>query len=517
MRKAREANNPMRIEQMAAFLPRLFSMTREMDRAQREEEARERAAWQQYLMTIAAPSGQLGDGRLASLDDLKAAGLLETSGLFLGAQQGRMLFFGGDGHLLTYARTGSGKGRDLVLPNLAHVRDRSLIVVDVKDGENCFASREHRGDGLGSPCIYLNPFNLLGLPNTRINPLQVLIDIVRDGGEIDTQADEIAQTIRPMNPREGDGWVGKGSVRLISIRAEYAAHFDPANCTLGGLWKFVNAGNDELEREFQMMASCGIEGIARKAAAMGATYADAPKQFEAYRSDAIEALAAFEVGKTLDRATSAHDFDFGRLKHEPCTVYLITPSDKLGVAAPWVSLIVNYAIEAIARERGGVRTCFLLDEFPQLPPAPAILKALRLYRGKGIQLWFFAQGRFSMEGRWSQDAVKEIEDQASILNMTGIEDPSMMRDVERWSGNRTIVTRGQNIGGGAVESAGINRGESRRPVLQAEDIRGIGAGRQIIKVAGLPQLVVCDRLPFYEVDPWKAQIGDVRQLHQGGF
>jgi len=111
------------------------------------------------------------------------------------------------------------------------------------------------------------------------------------------------------------------------------------------------------------------------------------------------------------------------------------------------------------------------------------MKALRLYRGKGIQLWFFAQGRFSMEGRWSQDAVKEIEDQASILNMTGIEDPSMMRDVERWSGNRTIVTRGQNIGGGAVETAGTNRGESRRPVLQAEDIRGIGAGRQIIKIA----------------------------------
>jgi hypothetical protein len=72
----------MRLEQMAAFLPRLFSMTRELDRAEREEEARQRAAWQQYLMAITAPSGQLGDGRLANLDDLKAAGLLEAGGLF---------------------------------------------------------------------------------------------------------------------------------------------------------------------------------------------------------------------------------------------------------------------------------------------------------------------------------------------------------------------------------------------------------------------------------------------------
>jgi type IV secretion system protein VirD4 len=52
-------------------------------------------------------------------------------------------------------------------------------------------------------------------------------------------------------------------------------------------------------------------------------------------------------------------------------------------------------------------------------------------------------------------------------------------------------------------------------VLQSEDIRAIGAGRQVIKVAGVPPLFVCDRLPFYAVDPWKDQIGDVRDLHKG--
>lgn len=258
-----------------------------------------------------------------------------------------------------------------------------------------------------------------------------------------------------------------------------------------------------------------IADIARRAGALRATFMDAPKQFEAYKADAIEALEAFEPGKTLDRATAAHDFDFARLKHEPHTVYLITPSERLGVIAPWISLIVNYAIEAIARERGPLTTTFILDEFPQLPPAPAIMKALRLYAGRGVQLWFFSQGRYSMEARWSKEAVKEIEDQASIFTMTGVEDPDLMRDVEKWSGNRTIVTHGQNVGGGAVESSGRNRGESRRAVLQSEDIRAIGAGKQIIKVAGLPTLIACDRVPFYTVDPWKDQIRDVREMHKG--
>ena len=120
-----------------------------------------------------------------------------------------------------------------------------------------------------------------------------------------------------------------------------------------------------------------------------------------------------------------------------------------------------------------------------------------------------------MEGRWSKEAVIEIEDQAAIFTMTGVEDPDLMRDVERWSGNRTIVTHGQNVGGGAVESAGANRGETRRAVLQSEDIRSIGAGRQIIKLAGLSPLIVCDRLPFFTIHPWRDQLGDVRVLHGG--
>jgi type IV secretion system protein VirD4 len=366
------------------------------------------------------------------------------------------------------------------------------------------------------PCIYLNPFGLLGLPNTPINPLQTLVDIIASGGEIDTQADEIAQILLPPAPKDGgNGWVRKGALRLLATRMEYLAHCEPDQCNLGGLWRFVNASTDDLDKAFMMMETCGIEGIARRAGALRATFVDAPKQFEAYKSEGIEALNPFEPGKTLERATRSHGFDFARLKHVPHTVYLITPSEKLGVIAPWISLIVNYAIEAIAREPGQLRTCFILDEFPQLPPAPAILKALRLYRGRGIQLWIFSQGRFSMESRWSREAVKEFEDQAAIFTMTGVEDPDLLRDVEKWSGNRTIVTHGLNVGVGAVESAGTNRSEARRPVLQSEDIRAVGAGKQIIKVAGVPPLFVCDRLPFYTVEPWKDQIGDVRDLHKG--
>lgn len=478
--------------------------------------SRREAEMARAIIATKQASGILGNGRLANLRDAQAANLFDPNGLFLGALHKRPLFFSGDAPLLTYARTGTGKGRDFILPNLAHSRNRSLVVIDLKDGENCWASHAHRRDNLGHEIVYLNPFGLHGLPNVRINPLHTLIDIVRSGEQIDTEADEIAHILIPPSPKDQNGdWVGSGARRILALRMEYLACFDPEFCNLGGLWRFINSSQDDQNMAFAMMTSCGVDGIERRAHAIQATAADAPKQQEAYKSACIDALNVFEPNKRLERATAAHDVDLAALKHKPHTVYLMAPSDKLSAVAPWVSLIISYLIETVARERGPIATTFILDEFPQLPPSPAIKKMLHLYRGKGLQPWIFAQGRHLLEGKWSRDAVKDFEDSAAILNTSCVEDTDVMADIEKWSGNRTVLMHGMNRSGGTVESAGANLGESKRAVLQSEDIREIGDGRQIIRVAGMPYLIDCERVPFFKVDPWKDQIRDVRDLHKG--
>lgn len=478
--------------------------------------SRREAELARAIIATKQASGVLGDGRLADLQDAKAANLFDPNGLFLGALHKRPLFFSGDAPLLTYARTGTGKGRDFILPNLAHIRNRSLVVIDLKDGENCWASHDHRRDNLGHEIVYLNPFGLHGLPNARINPLQTLIDIVRAGEQIDTEADEIAHILIPPSPKDQNGdWVGSGARRMLALRMEYLALFEPELCNLGGLWRFVNSSTMDTEMAFAMMTTCGVEGIERRAHAMQATAVSAPKQQEAYNSACIDALNVFEPGKSLERATSAHDVDLSALKHKPHTVYLMAPSGKLSAVAPWVSLIVSHLIETVARERGPVPTTLILDEFPQLPPSKSITKMLHLYRGKGLQPWIFAQGRHSLEEKWSREAVKDFEDMAAIFNTSCVADPDLMSDIEKWSGNRTVLMHGMNRSGGTVESAGANLGESKRAVMQSEDILAVGDGRQIIRVAGTPHLFDCERVPFFMVDPWKFQIRDVRDLHKG--
>ena len=98
--------------------------------------------------------------------------------------------------------------------------------------------------------------------------------------------------------------------------------------------------------------------------------------------------------------------------------------------------------------------------------------------------------------------------------MRSVSEPDLLRDISLWSGTTTILNRGVSHNGGTVETATANLGESKRSVLQAEDILGLGLSKQIIKVATMPHLIVSDCVPFYTVDPWN-QLGDVRTLHKG--
>src|SRR3546814_13983460 len=138
-----------------------------------------------------------------------------------------------------------------------------------------------------------------------------------------------------------------------------------------------------------------------------------------------------------------------------------------------------------------------------LPPSPSITKTLRLYRGKGLQLWIFSQGRYSLEERWSREAVKEFEDMDAIFNTSAVEDPDLMGDIEKWSGNRNVLMHGVNRSGGTVESAGAQPGEARRTDLQHAVIPGIRVEWQILTFAALRPFLCYHSVLSNICSPWK--------------
>ena len=454
-------------------------------------------------------SDKLGAGRLGTLFDAARLNMLDPAGSFLGALEGRAVFNNFNGHSLWYGATQTGKGRDLVLPFLAHVGNRSIVCTDIKNGENAYASAHHRRVNLGQRVIALNPHKLLGAPSFRLNPFARLIARAQAGQSIATLALQAAFSIVP--PKDGDdAWVRQGAQELIALLIEHRARFMPDRCTPSELWRFAHGNTGEM---LTAIGRCGVDALELIADSALRCLNDAPEQWSAYSSELKSGSKSFRPGEPLALITDASDFDPASMRSEPTTVYLMSAESELEASAKWIALTISSILETCANTAGPVPVSFLIDELANLPYMAVIPKALTLYAGLGIQLSGFCQGRNSLASRgYSEATIKVFEEQAGVFGMWGVDDTTLLRDIETWSGKKAVAIRGVNNSGGQVASASFGISEHARPVLQAEDIRTINDQQMILRVRG-NHLFVVDRVPWFKVARWRDALRDVRTLH----
>lgn len=484
-------------------------------RRAREQEVRviqslEESARVQRFIESPTPSGLLGSGRLARLADAAREGMLDPNGLFLGALEGKPIFYGGDAHLLNYALTRSGKGRDIVLPNLAHVFNRSIVVNDIKDGENAYASAAHRR-ARGHRIVAINPHALHGVRGFRLNPFQRVINKAARGQSVTEDSLQLCMSLVP--PINGEGkWVAAGAQQILASWLEWSARFRPDRCTLSNMWRFVFRN---LNEELDAIARCGLDGLEGQADMIKGLKAS-EDQWNAYQSELVTALWNFRPDTALAAVTEQSNFDPSDMRQEKTTLYLMANSDLLEASSRWVSLTISAIVNSCAQSPGPVPVTFIIDELANLPYMAVIPKALTLYAGKGVQLWGLCQGREALRDKgYSDHTIKNFEGQSGILHVWSIKETDLLKDFETWSGNTTVAVRGTNQSGGQVNSASFGISEHKRPVLQSEDIMAVGEGKQLIRSNG-PHLYVADRVHWYAVPRWADKLRDVRGLVQAG-
>jgi type IV secretion system protein VirD4 len=482
--------------------------------AQIEAEAQARASAQHVLsQAIAHPqaTGVLGNARASTREDVERAGLYDSAGLFLGRVHGLYAFYNGPGHLLTYGRVRSGKGRDVILPNLAHAAGRSLVVADVKNGENAYASADYRRTQ--GPVVFLNPLGLHGMPSTRFNPLQRVIAAAQAQRNVWRAAREVMDAVIPARFNDENEWAREGARRFLSLLACWYAITAPERCTLGMLWNAVN--QDPMDLMKGLIKSMVDDGqhpaLGRRAAYFRSLYKDAPKQWAAYADELGRAVEAFEPGSDLERATAATDLDLAALKTRPHTVYVMLDGTELESCGAWVSLVINEVIKTTAATPGPVPVVFLLDEVTQLPFVPEVMKCLRMYPGKKLQLWFFAQGRQALRDRYGAANAADIEDLVDVMQTWGIEDPSLLRDLEMRSGKTSVAVRSVSFNGSAVQSGGFGISEQVRPLYHAHELALLRPDQQVLRCPNAP-LFVGERVPWFAVADWTDRLRDVRPI-----
>src|SRR5580658_4922037 len=142
-------------------------------------------------------------------------------------KDGDPLRYKNDGHLLTVAPTGSGKGRDVLVPALLDY-EGSCIVIDPK-GQLAAITRKQR-ERMGQRIIVLNPFNILPEyvgATARFNPMAALDPAVDSFG---TDCDNIADSIVVHEAAGRDNhWNESAHGLIAALIGHLAANMGPAS------------------------------------------------------------------------------------------------------------------------------------------------------------------------------------------------------------------------------------------------------------------------------------------------
>ncbi|WP_112321923.1 type IV secretory system conjugative DNA transfer family protein [Oceanibium sediminis] len=452
------------------------------------------------------PTGIFGEAKFADLRDCADFGLTDPAGLFLGALKGVPLFFKGKAHLLTVAPARQGKGIAVVIANLLHFWG-SIFVTDPK-GELAAITARVRQVIFRQTTIFLNPGRLHDLPSHRYNPLQPLIDIFADPRRHHELGDAVRGIVLQLIPEPAGGdknqYFRDGARNLLEGLILFLVTRDrPEKCTLPELWRIVK-NTRRLELTFEVMAdSDALDGMV---ADYGEEFLfqmeDGAKQFADFRTGVSNALQIFRPGGPLAKSVSASDFRFEDLKAKGTTIYVMIPAEHIATYAPWLGLITQQAIKAVARNKGDQQVLCLLDEFANLGRLAGLAEALTLLPGYGVRVWAIVQDLSQLVQVYGRETANIILSQAEVKQFFAVQDFDLAQRLSKLLGERSIITRNYNLGQRPEDEIGVSASERGVPLMLPQEIMTLPPEQQLLFVKSAPP-VLAEKVAYWDVAPWR--------------
>lgn len=343
-----------------------------------------------------------------------------------------------EGHLMTIAPTGSGKGTGCVIPTLLR-HEGPVIVIDPK-GENASVTARRREE-LGQKVVVLDPMGICERGGDRLNPFD-LVD-----KDSPTLVDDVAMIINILAPETISAkdrfWVSRAHQVLIGLALHLIVDHEPEYHTLEALRRSVNQDPERLQEVARKM----LESEHPEVRATGRTMiVPAPETFGGIMSFAQDALS-FLRGDLVQAATMDSTFSFDEItRGEPLSIYLVIPSEKLESHGPLLRVWIGAMIAAVTRRQAAPPkpTLFILDEAAQLGPLPQLRQAITLLRGYGLQTWSFWQDVSQLQRLYPMDwqtmvnnckvlqafGTNNMSAAAAVASMTGYPRPWEILDLD---------------------------------------------------------------------------------------
>jgi len=484
--------------------------------------------------------------------------LVHSGGLIIGAdQEGQLLRWAEDAHLLTIAPTRSGKGVSLVIPNL--LTYAGPVIVNDPKGELFAVTARHRARELHQRIVVFDPFGQLR--NLGIDDLHAYIlgstpasvtrrerrgtppPLVGSYNPLDaldptspTIIDDCTRLASLIVPSEG----GASTVDNVFFREEAKNYIATML-----LWTATVYERGHPERNlFTVRRQLSLDGLALEELLieMSERYDYDGKLREAAnrirmqdhrtRANVVQETnrhVAYLDSLLMHRHLGVTSFDLARLAHQWATVYLILPATQIDTHGRFMALLMGAAIHGTMKAPAvrNQRLLVLLDEFPALGRMPIVEDCISLAAGFNMSLWLFVQDLNQLKAAYPQKW-ETLLGNTRILQAFGTNDEFTAEYLSKLLGTRTILStsqgsnQGRSIGSGLLlgnERDSSNRSEStnvshaQRRLLNPDEVRRIPKGEQILSVAG--EFPLKTRRVVYFSDPIFAPLASPNPFHSG--
>jgi len=298
----------------------------------------------------------------------------------------------GEGHLISFAPTGQGKGRSCIIPALLR-HAGPVIVIDPK-GENVLVTARRRRE-MGQQVVVLDPMCIASEGSGRFNPLDLIDGESVDG--VDLAAMFASALIDGRANPENTYWYQRGQQVLIGLILHVVCTAPREERTFARVRELLARVIGEISDLPPVPGSARdeLENSPHPEARMAATVLRIGAQqgvgsMLSMAQDGIDFLR----GPQVAAATSGSDFDIDAVtRGDPLSIYLVLPPHMMESHGRLLRLWVTALISLITRRRArpAQSTLFLLDEAAQLGTLPQLRQAVTLLRGYGVQTWSFWQ------------------------------------------------------------------------------------------------------------------------------
>jgi type IV secretion system protein VirD4 len=418
--------------------------------------------------------------------------------------------YGGERHILLFGVNGAGKSTRILIENLVTIKNRSLVIFDMK-GE--LAAQTIRARRLLGDVKLVNPYNVLDMGSDGYNPL-ALLDPEHDeffdhAKDLTVAMIESAGENNQFFSQTARGWLC-GGIMWEVVEAKREGR--PPSllkarewCLQPDMWGPGPDGKEVLVKGVTINARRMVTEGGRQIANLAMRFAR--DQLNRSDQDVLSTLASeteFLISNPIARDLEKGSWSFAQLKQEATAVYVVLPPNQVNDKRRWTRMLITAALCEHLRP-GPMKTMFVLDEFRvSIGHLQIVNDFWALVRGYGVQFLPVCQSVLQLRALF-KDEWENYAGQAGVVVTIGPPGDTVTAEwMSKRSGNTTIWqegwSEGEGIGGqGTTTNLGGTLGQAERAFKLPQEIMSMKLGTGRIWPSGHGDISI----PFFAPNYWQ--------------